>query len=225
MGFLSRLLSLGKGKANDKMDSLENANMDTVIRQTQREMQEELDRTIKASAEAMASANQIERQYNDLKAKKKDWEGKAKLAVEEENDKLAMKALEMVEQTEAEMKTLEPSVKQSKSACAALKKKVEQFKAKINKAKTEGKTLIARNEAAKAQKSLAAAASGMGSSDSAFAKMERFKERVESNEAEANAYDELSGDPDEDLEAEFAALGSASAADKLAELKAKMNKD
>lgn len=225
MGLFGRLLSLGKGKANDGMDALEDKNMDTVIRQTIREMEDELAASVKASAEAMGAANQIQKQYDDLKRQKKDWEAKAENALKADKEDLAVKALEKSSEVEVQMKQLEPAVKNAKAASENLRKKIEQQKAKIQQAKTESKTLIARNHAAQAQKKLSAAASGVGGgTDSAFSKLERFKGRVESNEAEADAWDDLSGSPDEDLEAEFASLGSASANDKLAAMKAKLGK-
>lgn len=224
MGFFKRVVSLVSGKANDGMDALEDANMDTVIRQSIREMEADLEKTIKASAEAMAAANQIQTKYDNLKRDKKEWEGKAQQALEADNEPLALKALEKVTAVEQAMSDLEPAVKQAKSACASLKSKVDDFKTRIQKAKTESQTLIARHEAAKAQKKLSAAAAGVGSTDNAFAKMERFKERVSANEAEANAYEDLGSNPDDELEKEFAELGSSGAADKLAAMKAKLGK-
>lgn len=224
MGFFKRIFSLGAGKANDAVDALEDANMDTVIRQSIREMESDLEKTIKASAEAMASANQIQTKYDNLKRDKKEWEGKAQQALAADKEDLALKALEKVTEVEQAMADLEPAVKQSKAACESLKKKVDDFKSRIQKAKTESKTLIARHEAAKAQKKLASAAAGVGSTDNAFAKMERFKERVSANEAEANAYDDLGSNPDDELEKEFSELNSSAATDKLAAMKAKLGK-
>ena len=225
MGILGRLFSIGKGKANDAMDSIEDKNMDTVIRQTIREMEEELAKTVKASAEAMGSANQIQKQYDDLKRVKKDWEGKAKSALDSDKEDLALKALERVEQVESQMKSMEPAVKGAKAASDNLRKKIDIYKAKLAQAKNESKTLVARNHAAEAQKKLAAATSNVGGGvDSAFSKLERFKDRVDANEAEADAWEDLSSDPDQELEDEFAALGSSSAKDRLSEMKAKLGK-
>lgn len=225
MGLFGRLFNIGKGKANDAVDALEEKNMDTVIRQSIRNMEEELAKTVKASAEAMGAAQQIKAQYEAKVRVVKDWTAKATEQVKAGNDELAAKALVKKNEAQAQADIMKPAVKNADKACEALKQKVKQFKAKIAQAKNDSKTLIARNHAAAAQKKLASAASGIGAgSDSAFSQLERFKERVDANEAEANAWDELSGDADDDLDAEFAASSSASVDDELAALKAKMNK-
>ena len=82
-------------------------------------------------------------------------------------------------------------------------------------------TLVARKNAAAAQRKVAEAMSGVGSADNAFSALNRFEETVSKEEATAKAFDQLaSAGKDEDLEAQFAALGSGGVDSELAALKA-----
>ena len=65
---------------------------------------------------------------------------------------------------------------------------------------------------------------GVGEADNAFAALQNFEESVSRDEAAAKAYDSMAGSPDEDLEAEFAALDISSVDDDLAALKQEMGK-
>ena len=224
MGIFQRLASLVSGKANDAVDNLENNNMDTVIRQSIREMEDELAQAIKSSAAAMAAANQIKKQHDDLKRAAKEWEGKAKTALSEGREDLAEECLVKVESFEQQAKDVEPSVKNAQKQCEILKKKITDRKAQIEREKNEGKILIARNDAAEAQKKLASAASGLNS-EGAAARLEKFKNSVNLKESEAAAWEDLNGSADSDLNDELNALSSTSSVkDRMEALKAKMNK-
>jgi phage shock protein A len=60
----------------------------------------------------------------------------------------------------------------------------------------------------------------MGDSSSAFDRLDRLEEKIQKDEATAAAYEDMAG-VDNDLDERLASLGSTSAADKLAALKAK----
>jgi len=70
------------------------------------------------------------------------------------------------------------------------------------------------------RRKVAEAMSGVGSADNAFAQLNRFEQTVSKEEATAKAFDQLaSAGKDDDLEAQFAALGSHGVEDELAALK------
>lgn len=224
MGIFGRLFSLGKGKANDAVDALEAKNLETVVNQANRDAEAELQRNIKSSAAAAAECIRLENQLNDLKKQSKDWGKKAEMAVDAGDDDLAVAALEKQTEVDNQVAALKPTVDAAKATKAKLESAIEKMKREISKNKQQAKTMVARHNAAQAQKKLAQAASGIGESGNAFAKLERLEDVVKQSEAEAQAYGDLGTGTDDDLEDRFAKLGSSSAADKLAALKAKKGK-
>jgi len=82
--------------------------------------------------------------------------------------------------------------------------------------------LIARSQAAKAQKQIAQSFSGVGSD--AFGKFDKFEQKIEVLESQAEAFDQLAGH-DNSLEQEFKSLSSSTDIEmQLLELKSEMGK-
>ena len=97
-----------------------------------------------------------------------------------------------------------------------------ELKRKIDEGERTATTLVARKNAATAQRKVAEAMAGVGSADNAFAQLNRFEESVSKEEATAKAFDQLaSAGKDDDLEAQFAQLGSHSVDAELEALKAR----
>jgi phage shock protein A len=85
---------------------------------------------------------------------------------------------------------------------------------------------VARKNAAVAQRKVSEAMAGVGNADNAFAQLNRFEQTVSKEEATAKAFDQLaSAGTDNDLEKEFAQLGTHGGVDaELAALKAERQK-
>jgi len=97
---------------------------------------------------------------------------------------------------------------------------VVELKRKIDEGERTATTLVARKNAAQAQRKVAEALAGVGSADNAFSALNSFEEKVARDEAAAKAFNTLaSAGKDEDLEAQFAQLGGHSVDDELAALK------
>jgi phage shock protein A len=98
---------------------------------------------------------------------------------------------------------------------------VGELKRKIEDGERTAGTLVARKNAAVAQRKVSEAMAGVGSADNAFAQLNRFEQTVSKEEATAKAFDQLaSAGTDIDLEKEFAQLGTHSVDNELAALKA-----
>ena len=119
------------------------------------------------------------------------------------------------------MASLESAVESSRSARDKLKRQVDDLKRKITDAERNANTMIARKNAAKAQKEISQSLAGIDN-DSAFSTLKRMEESVAKEEAQAKAFDSLASDGDSDLENEFAALEVSDVDDDLAALKAEM---
>ncbi|NJO01924.1 MAG: PspA/IM30 family protein, partial [Bacteroidia bacterium] len=100
---------------------------------------------------------------------------------------------------------------------------VEMTEAKLNEARMKESTLIARSQAAKAQKKIAQQVGNldMGSS---FSKFDKWEEKILKKEAEAEAFTELAGDNMDNVNDDFKIAGKNSKVDDdLARLRAKLN--
>ncbi len=222
MGMFGRLRRIVKGKANAAVDAAEEATFETTLKQSIRDMKTDCNRVIKASADAMSNSNRLEADYNKHVAQAEDWKKKAQKALAAGNEELAKKALVKKAECDQQAASLKASVEQGAIARDKLKSQVEKLKRQIQDSERKSSTLIARKNAASAQKKMAQVVSGISTDDNAFASLSRFEENVQKEEAAAKAYEDMSTDGDSDLEAEFAALDTSSADDELAKLKAEI---
>lgn len=225
--FFSRGGRVVRGKANAAMDAIEDATFETTIKQTVQDMKSELRKLVNSSADAVANATRLERQHQKVLTQADDWKRRAKTALKGGNEDLARKALMKKKEFESEASKLEPSVTSAKSVAGKLKSRIDQLKQRISEAERNAATLVARRNAAVAQKKVAMALADVGNADDAFATLGRFEQQIEKEEAAAIAFDSLAaGNDDTDLANEIAALEVKSleldADDDLAALKAEL---
>jgi phage shock protein A len=172
-------------------------------------------------AKFMASNKRQERELADAKADVKKWNGIAEGAVSAGNEADALTALEKVTAAEERVTTLKAQTKANNTQIEGLRAQLTKARAKVSAAKSDHARLTAQLEGAKVRKELAAASSEFGTGDSPLSRLDDLKKKVDEQETEAEAAEELSGGGDEDLAAKYAP-GSTSAQDKLAAMKAKL---
>ena len=147
--------------------------------------------------------------------------GPAGVALDAGNEDLAKKALAKKAESDKQVTSMQTAVEQAKAASEKLKQQVTELKGKIDEGERTATTLVARKNAAAAQRKVAEAMSGVGNADNAFAQLNRFEESVSKEEATAKAFDQLaSAGKDDDLEKQFAQLGGHSVDSELEALKA-----
>lgn len=225
MGLFARLGRIVSGKANETVDSLEDATFESTLKQTIREQKEALNKTITASAQAIANFNQLKADSDKAQRQAEEWEQKAMQALQSGREDLAKKCLAKKSECTKQVESLAPAIVTAEAATEKLKRQIAEMKVKIEEAERNSATLIARRNAAKAQKQVSEALAVGSISDNAFSTLKRFEESVNKQEAEASAYLEMSGSSDNSLDKELAALQSTSRVDDdLAALKAKMGK-
>lgn len=225
--FFSRGGRVVRGKANAAMDVIEDANFETTLKQTIADMKGELRKLVNSSADAIANSTRLERQQAKVLADSEEWKGRAKLALSNGNEDLARKALAKKKEYDSEASKLQPTVTNAQKITETLKARIAQLKERIEEAERNASTLVARRNAAAAQKKVAMALADVGNADDAFATLARFEQAVEKEEAAAVAFDTLADSTDTmSLEKEFAALETKSGAatdDDLAALKAELD--
>lgn len=226
--WFSRGGRVAAGKANSVMDAIEDATFETTLKQTIVDMKSDLRKLVNASADAMANGTRLKRQHDKLLGQSEEWKGKARAALQGGREDLAKRALAKRAEFEQDAQSLGPQVETAQKTAESLKQRIEQLKARITEAERTSHTLVARKNAAEAQRKVAAAIADLGDQDNAFSTLKRFEETVEKQEAAALAFDELagatSGAGEADLDKEIALLGMSGPAvdDDLAALKAEL---
>ncbi len=225
MGVFKRISDIISANLNDLTEGFEDP--EQMLRQAVREMEETIGDATSQTAKAMANETTLSNELDRNLAQQKQWQSRAERAVEEGNDDLARKAIARKNEHEKLVAALRDQLRSAQEASASLRCQLAAMKAKLSEGKRNLATLSARKKAADFRKKMETQAAGVTSDleDSAFAKFDRMKARVEQAEAEAAAMAELRGietgpavtdveAPDEDLDVSA----------ELAELKRKMRK-
>jgi phage shock protein A len=224
MAFFSEIFNragrVARGQVNAGMSSIEDANFETTVRQTVADMKAELNKVVQSSAMAMSNYNQLDAEYQKYVRQSKEWKDRAGLALDAGNEDLAKKALAKKAESDRQVASLQAAIDSARQASDALKQQVSDLKHKIEEGERTATTLVARKNAALAQRKVSEALAGVGKADNAFAQLSTFEKSVAKEEATAKAFNELaSAGKDTNLEAEFAQLESGGVDAELAALK------
>ncbi len=220
MGIFSRIADVFKANVNDMIDQAEDP--EKMLKQMVIEMEESVNKATLAVGNAIANEKALERKMSKAHNDVQEWHNKAVQAVNAGRDDLAKSALERKAVSERNIADLQPTYQAAKETSIKMRQQLDQLKAKLEEARMRQGTLIARSQAAKAQKQIAQAFSGVGSD--AFSKFDRFESKVEQLESQADAFSQLAGE-NTSLDDEFKKLSVNSDTDlRLLELKASMNK-
>ncbi len=211
MGFFSDMFNrtgrVARGKANQGIGAIEDATFETTVRQTVADMKTELNKVVQSSAMAMSNYNRLDAEYQKYVRQAQEWKDRAGLALDAGNEDLAKKALAKKGESDKQVASLQAAVDSARQASESLKTQVSDLKHKIEEGERTATTLVARKNAALAQRKVSEALAGVGKADNAFAALSHFEESVAKEEATAKAFDQLaSAGKDSGLEAEFAQL-------------------
>jgi phage shock protein A len=213
------------------------------------DLDREIERLQRAVAAAMADEKRLKMQIEDLLGKAGDWERRAILALEEQNETLARQALAAKEQCELESLALQKAWEAQRGATEQLKASLRSARARVSEAKTKYTLLLAQYRSATTKARLQQTLSTQAV-NSPMQVMERLSDRIRLLEAQTEAAAELEdGGSTGDLDATFAELerrkrgeealkqlkakletprqltdGTAPAVDRIAELKAKLER-
>jgi len=229
MAFLSdifgRMGRVARGQANAGVDAMEDATFEATVRQTVADMKTELNNVVRASAMAMSNYNTLQAEYDKYIRQSQEWKDRAGLALDAGNEDLAKKALAKKAECDQQVNSMKLSVDNAQATSEKLKTQVGELKRKIDEGERTAGTLVARKNAAVAQRKVSEAMAGVGNADNAFSQLNRFEQTVSKEEATAKAFDQLANaGTDNDLEKEFAQLGTHGVDSELAALKAERHK-
>src|SRR6266545_1070572 len=202
MALLERVATLVRANLNDLIDKAEEP--EKMIKQVILDMQNQLLQVKTQVAIAIADEHLLARKASENEEKQAGWMGKAELAVEKKDDRLARAALERAMGYKELADNFHQQVEDQKAA-------LHKLEGKLAEAQSKSDLLIARHRRArvskKASEAKLAVAAGAGSNT-----FDRMKERVTRAEAVSQAWAELTSD---DVEDRFAALEKEKEVDRL----------
>jgi phage shock protein A len=202
------------------MGAIEDATFEATVAQTVADMKNELNNVVRASASAMSNYNQLDAEYQKYVKQSQEWKDRAGQALDAGSEDLAKKALARKAESDKQVASLQAAVDSARQASDSLKGQVTDLKHKIEEGERTATTLVARKNAAMAQRKVSEALAGVGKADNAFTTLANFEKSVAKEEATAKAFSELaSAGKDTALEDEFAQLQGHSVDAELEALK------
>lgn len=225
MGIFSRLNRVIKSNLNALIDQAEDP--DKMIGQTVVDMKAALKRARRDLIEAMGTAKRLENKERELEKEAADWERKAILALERDDDDLAREALRRKARTLEEVEKVRARAAEQSTAAEAMRAQLERVEEKLDDLKSRQKTLAAQVRQARNQRPDPGQPMGERLGGGAFSDLDRMADQIDQLDAEVEAHQILDDPRRSELDARLRALGSDEAdgdvEDELAALKAKLN--
>ncbi len=191
-GLFKTLNNLIRGKADDLSKKLADPERDAKIAIT--DSKKQIAGFTAKIASLIAETKKLERQCNDALADEDKYLEIAKRAMAAGNEADARGALEHKVQAQKRRATLQLEVDKDRKLTAHLRDELTKARAKVGDAEGNLRRLAARSEGAKIRTELARASSAFNSGDSPLAALDDLQNAVDSSEAEAEAWEELSAE-------------------------------
>ncbi|MDR0742780.1 MAG: PspA/IM30 family protein [Tannerella sp.] len=197
MNIFKRLLRIGQAEIHSAVDKMEDP-----IRMTEqgiREMRDDLDKALQAYAQVKAMAIRAGNDKTKKETESQDYGNKAVLLLTKaqkgefdmsQAEKLAREALTLKENLLLEAKSLEEQLVTHERAADDIQKNIDILKFNITKWENELKTLKSRIKVSRATKEVNKQMAQIDS-NSTINMLERMKEKVEEEEALAQAYGDM----------------------------------
>lgn len=220
MGIFKRLGTLLKSNINDLISKAEDP--EKILNQLLLDMRDSLVEARKQVAVAIADEKRLRKQLDNELERAAEWEKKAMMAIRANREDLAKEALARKSEHDGLAAEYQKQWELQKNATEKLRHSLRLLNSKIEEAKRKKDLLIARQKRAEAQKRIQETMSGL-SDTSAFDTFSRMADKIEKQEAEAEAATELAGSTGDELTHKFDELEAKHGVDDALEaLKAKM---
>src|SRR3954463_2522162 len=216
MALLERVATLVRANINDLVDKAEDP--EKMIKQVILDMQNQLLQVKTQVAISIADQHVLEKKLKENDDAEKQWQRRAEMAVDKQDEPLARAALERAMTHQSMTDSFRQQVDDQKTQVENLKSALVKLQQKLLEAQSKSDTLIAQHRRSRAlgKATEAGMAIGDGSKAAAF---DRMKNKVQHTESTAQAHAELASD---DVEGRFAALEKEREIDRLlAEIKSK----
>ena len=183
MGIFTRVRDIISSNINSMLDKAEDP--EKLVRLMIQEMEDTLVEIKANCAGAMASRKNLQRQLDTLKERAAQWEAKAELAVSKGREDLAREALFEKRRYFERAEGLEAELTQCEALIEHYQQDIVQLEKKMATAREKQRVLVQRHIHAKTKKRAQTEIRKFDSSD-AFLRFEKFENRIERMEAEAD---------------------------------------
>lgn len=224
MGIFSRLNRVIKSNLNALVDQAEDP--EKMIGQTVADMKAALSRARRELVEALGTAKRLDNKERELQVEASEWERKAVLALEQDDEDLAREALRRKARLLKEARIARERAAEQATTADAMKAQLERIEEKLDDVKARHKTLAAQVRRARTETASPASAAGDRLGGGAFSDLERMAEQIDQLDAEVEAHQLLEDPRRSEVEAKFRALqtdaNQEEVEDELAALKAEL---
>lgn len=219
MSIITRITTLISANINAMIDAAEDP--EKMVEEYLRQMRTELSEARAATAMAMADETRLHSQYEQAKNEATDWQSKAELAVQRNDDELAREALLRRNNSQKLADTYNTQWTAQHDQVQELRTALAKLEAKISEAEAKKEMVIAKTRRAATQEAITSALQSVQGT-TADGSLGRMEDVADQRLAKAQAMAELTS---QDLDSRFSDLESQSAVDTdLADLKKKLGK-
>tara|TARA_B100000686_G_scaffold270002_1_gene286196 strand:- start:109 stop:810 length:702 start_codon:yes stop_codon:yes gene_type:complete len=205
MGLLTRIFNLFRATTSDLLDKAEDP--EKMIKQMISDLEAQKKKAKDQMTEALALQKRLERDTEKEHHEAEKWEQKAILAVQNEKDDLAKEALTRKNEHQRRAIDFEKQLEMHRKNADSLKESYQTMEDKIDEIKRKQGLLSVKQKQAEAQEKIYKTIEGLGDTSGIMDTIERAEEKVETLQARAEAYQEISMESDqESLENKFKEL-------------------
>lgn len=217
MGIFSRFSDIVNSNINALLDKAEDP--EKMVRLIIQEMEDTLVEVRSTSARTIAEKKELQRVVNRLESEVVEWQGKAELALSKDRDDLARSALIERQKAADQAAAVSKDITNLDEHINKLQDEVGQLQEKLADAKARQKSMLMRQQTVASRLEVKKTLDSTRLNDAMY-KFERYEAKIDSLEAQVEAYDLGK----KTLRDEFAELAAQDKIDsELAALKAKMN--
>ncbi len=205
MGILTRIFNLFRATTSDLLDKAEDP--EKMIKQMISDLEDQKKKAKEQMTEALALQKRVERDTGKEHKEAEKWEQKAILAVQNDKDDLAKEALTRKNEHLRRALDFEKQLEMHRNNADSLKESYQIMEDKIDEIKRKQGILSVKQKQAEAQEKIYKTIEDLGDTSGVMDTIERAEEKVETLQARAEAYQEISMESDqESLEKKFKEL-------------------
>ena len=224
MSIFTKLSTVIKSNINDLISRAENP--EKMLNQIILDMRDQLAKAKREVAAAIADERKLRASLDSEVKQMRQWEHRAMLAVKEGRDDLAKQALVRQQEHKGRASALDETWRAQAGETEKLKGSLRQLNDKIEEAKRKRNLLVAKQRRAQAQRRIHETMSGL-SNTSAFDAFNRMADKIEEQERESLAHQEVNealgpGTLEEDFKALESGTEGGDVDDRLMALKQEM---
>lgn len=150
MGVFKRISNMFRAKVNNALDEVENPV--ELLDQKIRDMEESLNSAKLSSAQILGNVHEIRMKMESAQKESAEFDEKVKLALSKENEELAKKALQRKLEADKTYESLKKSYEDASQKAEAIKEKLRELEAEIQKTRSYRDEAAARYNNAEASK-------------------------------------------------------------------------